>query len=100
MKIKFSDIPDYRTENNKVREIEKKPLKLEKSLSKLKKYYDYDDIDYRGIRDLSIDEVKEMKVKEVTLSIKEYLSLIRPYLRDIINDHKIKENGKFIQVMK
>ena len=66
MKINISDIPDYRIENNKIREIEKKLLKLEKSLSKLKKYYDYDDIDYRGIRDFSIDEVKKMKVKEVT----------------------------------
>ena len=36
--------------------------KLEENLSKTKKYYDYDDIEYRGIRnvrdlfDLSIDE--------------------------------------------
>ena len=66
MKINISAIPDYRIENNKIRESEKMLLKLEKSLSKLKKYYDYDDIDYRGIRDLSIDEVKKMKVKEVT----------------------------------
>ena len=66
MKINISDIPDYRIKNNKIRESEKMLLKLEKSLSKLKKYYDYDDIDCRGIRDLSIDEVKKMKVKEVT----------------------------------
>ena len=48
--------------------------------------------------------------KNKTLSIKEYLNMIRPYLRDIINDHKtqgewkfhscqliikLKENGKF-----
>ena len=31
-------------------EIEKKNLKLEKSLSKLRKYHHYDDIAYRGIR--------------------------------------------------
>ena len=63
-----------------------KNLRLEKSLSKLKKYYDYDDIEYRGIRDvkilvdLSIDEdyykpikinyvfeaiILNMKVKEI-----------------------------------
>ena len=42
--------------------MEKNFLKLEQRLSKLKKYYDYDDIEYRGIRDvkdfldLSIDE--------------------------------------------
>ena len=45
-----------------------------------------------------------------TLWIKEYLNMIIPYLRDIINDHKnqgewkvhsvIKENGTFIQVRK
>ena len=52
--------------------------------------------------------------KNKTLSIKEYLHMTRPYLRDIINDnktqgewwthsgnevidHKLKENGKFNQ---
>ena len=34
----------YRIENKKIKEIEKNLLKLEKSLSKLKNYYDYDDI--------------------------------------------------------
>ena len=40
----------------------KKIEKIEKNLSKLKKYHGYDDIEYRGIRhvknlfDLSIDE--------------------------------------------
>ena len=29
-------------------------LKLENNLSKQKKYYDYDDIKYRGIRDVKI----------------------------------------------
>ena len=46
----------YRIENKKnlstTEMIEKNLLKLEKSLSKLKKYYDYDDIEYRGIRDV------------------------------------------------
>ena len=77
--------------------------------------YDYDDIEYREIRDvrnsfsLSVDEdyykpIKindafnrnysfqlNMKVKEIktkTLKIKEYLNMIRPYLRGIINGHK------------
>ena len=42
----------------KIKAIEKNLLKLEKHLSKMKKYDDYDDIGYRGIRDvyLSIDE--------------------------------------------
>ena len=52
----------YRIENKKIKEIQKNLLKLEKSLSKLKKYYDYDDIEYKRIRgvknlfNLSIDE--------------------------------------------
>ena len=47
-------------------------LKLEKNISKLKKYYDYDDIEYRGIRDaknlfdLSINEdyYKPIRINE------------------------------------
>ena len=35
-----------------IKETEKNLLELEKSLSSLKKYYDYDDIEYRGIRDI------------------------------------------------
>ena len=95
-----------------------KNLRLEKSLSKLKKYYDYDDIEYRGIRDvklffdLSINEdyYESIKTndafnsnyieyeskgdKNKTLSIKEYLNIIRPYLREIINDHKTQGEWK------
>ena len=47
---------------SKIRNIEKNLLELEESLSKLKKYYDYDDAEYKGIRDIgnlfnqSIDE--------------------------------------------
>ena len=32
--------------------------------------------------------------KNKTLSIKEYLNMIRPYLRDIINDHKTQGEWK------
>ena len=58
----------YRIENKKkfsateIKKTETNVLKLEKTLSKLKKYYDYDDIECRAIRDvkklfdLSIDE--------------------------------------------
>ena len=76
------------------------------------------DSEYRGIRDaknlfdLSIDEYyyKPIKTngalnsnyieyeskgdKNNTLSIKEYLNMIRPYLRDIINDHKTQGEWK------
>ena len=101
----------YKIENKKIKEIEKS-LKLGKNLSKLKKYYDYDDIEYRGIRDvrnlfnLSIDkdyykpirtnsafngnyiEYESKGDKNKTLSIIEYLNMMRSLLRDIINDHK------------
>ena len=35
--------------------------KLEKSINTFKKYYDYDDLDYKGIRDIEnlFDEVDE-----------------------------------------
>ena len=101
----------YRTENKKIKEIEKILLKLEKSLSKLKIYYGYDDIEYKGIRDikrlfdLSIEdyyepiktnnafnnnyiEFESKRNKNKSFSIEEYLNMIRPCLIDIINDHK------------
>ena len=37
---------------SKIKEIEENLYELEKSLSKLKKYYDYDGIEYKGIRDV------------------------------------------------
>ena len=85
---------------------------LEKNLFKTKKYYNYDDIEYKGIinvRDLfnlSIDEDYYKPIiargafnssyiqyesrgnKGKNLSIKEYLNMIKPYLSDIINYHK------------
>ena len=48
--------------DQKIKEIERNLTELEENLSRTKKYYDYDDIEYRGIRnvrdliDLSIDE--------------------------------------------
>ena len=47
---------------SKIKKMEKNLLELEQNLSKLKKYYDYDDAEYKGIRDIgnlfnqSIDE--------------------------------------------
>ena len=35
---------------SKIKEIEENLLELQESLSKLKKYFDYDDIEYKGIR--------------------------------------------------
>ena len=59
----------------KITEIEKNIIELEKNLFELKKYYDYDNIKYKGIRD-----VRNLK----TLTINEYLDMIRLYLIDII----------------
>ena len=37
---------------SKMKKTEKNMLELEESLSKIKKYYDYDDVEYKGIRDV------------------------------------------------
>ena len=95
-----------------IKEIERNLTELEENLSVNKKYYDYDDAEYNGMRDvkdlldLPIDEddckpiitnvafnnnyiqygSKGDKAKILTPS--EYLDMIRPYLSDIINNHK------------
>ena len=102
----------------KTKEIEKNLLELEKNLFKSKKYYDYDDTEYKEIRnakkifDLSIDEDYYKPIitngafnnnyiqyeskgnKDKILTINEYLDMIRPYLGDIINDHKTQGEWK------
>ena len=95
---------------SKIKEIERNLTELEKHLSKTKKYYDYDDIERRGIKnvrdlfDLSIDEDYKPIIprgafdgsyiqyeskgdKGKNLSIKEYLNIIKPYLSNVIDDH-------------
>ena len=98
----------------RIKEIEKYLLELEKNLFKSKKYYDYDDTEYKRIRsirnllDLSVDEdyykpiitnsafnsnyiqYESMgcKDKDKNLLIKEYLDKIKPYLSDMIDNHK------------
>ena len=98
---------------SKIEETEKNPLELEESLSKLKKYYDYD-IEFKGISDvgnlfnqsteedyyrpistISVFDNKNNYIeyeskgdKNKNLSAEEYLNMIRPYLSDMINDHK------------
>ena len=103
---------------SKIKEIEENLLELEKIFSRLKKYRDYDDAEYKGIRDIwnlfnqSIDKdyYKPIKTnsafngnyikyesngdKNKNLSAKEYLNMVRPYLSNIINDHKTLENLK------
>ena len=80
-------------------------------------YYGYDDINYKGIRDVgnlfkqSIDEDCQKPIrtnddfsscteyeskgdKDKILSIKEYLNTFRPYLSDIVNDYKTQGEWK------
>ena len=85
---------------------------------KNKKDYDYDDIEYRGIKDISDlfdlsiseDYYKPIIVKSAFnnnyiqyeskgdkdkgLIIREYFDMIRPYLVDMINDHKTQSEWK------
>ena len=89
----------------------------------LNEYYDYDDIEYKGIRNVANllnrvvfnqstkeDYYKPIKTnsafngnyieyqskedKDKNLSIKEYLYMIITHLRDIINDHKVHRKVK------
>ena len=106
----------YETENKKGRLESKKTKKylnkLEEKIYKLNKYYDYDDVKYRGIKnikglfDLSISEdyykpiivnsasnnnyIQYESRGDTILKFKEYLSMIEPYLVDMINDYKNK----------
>ena len=97
---------------SKIKDIERSLTELEGNISKTKKYYDYDAIEYSGIRDvkdlfdLSINEdyYKPVITKDAfnnnyiqyeskgdkgkNLSIKKYFDMIRPNLRYIVNDHK------------
>ena len=89
---------------------------LDKRILRLDKYHDYDDFEYKGIKDIenlfkmSIDkdyyklklnrsgynknyaqyESKEDKI----LSLKEYLNLIEKCLRELIEEYKLKEEWK------
>ena len=94
---------------SKIKGIEENLYELEKRLSKLKKYYDYDDIKYKGIRDVGNffnqstnerDYYKPIRTtsafddknnyieydskvdKSKKLSVKKYFRMIRPYLSD------------------
>ena len=114
----------YETENEKnlfapkIKEIEKNLLELEGNRFKPETYYDYDDTEYKGIIDvkdlfdLSIDEdyykpiittgtfnnnyiqYKSKGNKDKILTPSESLDMIRPYLSDIINDHKTEDEWK------
>ena len=121
-KLKMKEIRKnlYQTENeknpseSKIKEIERNLTELDENISRTEKYYGYDDIEYRGVRnvrdlfDLSIDEDYSKPIivrgafngnyiqyeskgdKGKNLSIKKYLNMIKPYLSNIINNHKIR----------
>ena len=112
----------YEIENKKglsaSKKIKKYLNKLEERIYKLNTYYDYDDVEYRGIKDikdlfdLSISEdfykpiilngafnnnyiqYESKRDKEKILTISEYLDMIRPYLVDMLNDHKTQSEWK------
>ena len=116
-KIKKDQKKAFRIESDKnLSRLEEEEIKqylteLKKSFHKLQKYYDYDDINYKGIRsienvfgEVNEDYYKPIKInvafnenyiefqsrvdKIKNLSEEEYLDMIRLYLRDIINDHE------------
>ena len=93
--------------NSKIKQIQQNLLELEESLFKLNKYHDYDDNEYRGIRDVRSlfnqfdkDYYKSIRTeiafngtyieyeskghKDKTLPPKECFDMIKPYLSDII----------------
>ena len=97
-----------------IKEIEKNLLELENNLFKPRKYYNYDDIKYKGIKDvrnlydLSIEDFyKPIRTNTAfnsnfieyesigeKLKIQEYLDMIKPYLKDLINNHKTQGKWK------
>ena len=110
----------YQIENKKGYQNKKKQQKylneLDEKILKLDKYYHYDDFEYRGIKNIQdlfkllIDKdyykpkfvksgynnnyiLYESKGDDI-LTVKEYLSLIEPYLADMINYYKSKGEWK------
>ena len=108
------------TQNKKIKETEESIFKLEESLTNFKKDHFQDDFKYRNIGNIrnlfngvalnGIDEnyYKPIRTKSAfngnyieneskgdkdeNLLPKQYLDMIRPYLSDIINDHKTPKN--------
>ena len=112
----------YEIENKKRVAASKKAKKylnkLEEKIYELNTYYDYGDLEYRGIKDISDlfdlsaseDYYKPIIVKSAfnnnymqyqskgdkdkILTIREYFDTIRSYLVDMINDHKTQSEWK------
>ena len=89
---------------------------LDKRILKLDKYHDYDDYEYKGIKyieelfKISIDKdyykpklnksgynknyVQYESKGDKILALKEYLNLIEKYLKELIEEYKLKEEWK------
>ena len=89
---------------------------LDKRIFKLDKYHDYDDYEYKGIKDIeelfkiSIDKdyykskltksgynknyVQYESKGDKILVLKEYVNLIEKYLRELIDEYKLKREWK------
>ena len=96
----------------------KKTIKLKERFSKLNKYYNYNNIEYKRITDIknlfgefdddyykpiknknsafngNYIEYEKRGDKDKNLSPKEYLDIIKPYLSDMINDYKTQSEWK------
>ena len=108
--------PNYGDFRNRViKQLKKYFKKLHDA--KKSKYLDDDDVEYKGISDLELlfEEIDENDYyrpilvksfhkegykeyesrgdKNKSLSIEEYLNMIIPYLKELINNHKAIENG-------
>ena len=127
-KLSKSELKEIKTNLYNIKKKKKNYLKkttkyldeLDNKIDKLKKYHDYDDFEYKGIKDikdlfkLSIDKdhYKPVLVKsgynnnyvqyeskgDKILSIQEYLALIETYLKKLINQYK-KEGEWKIQLI-
>ena len=79
----------------KIKKKEEIIFKLEERLSKLSRYYDYDDKKYKRIRDVQnlldgFDEDYYRPIKTKSVFDGDYIE----YLRDMINDHKTRREWK------
>ena len=62
----FYEIENKNLSESKTKQLEKNLFELEESLSKLKKYHDYDDAEYEGIRDVRNLFNQSIDVKIIT----------------------------------
>ena len=121
LKIESKDIKRNLYNIEKQRNISSKKTskyldELDKRILKLDKYHDYDDYEYKGIKDIeelfiiSIDKdyykpklsksgynknyVQYESKGDKILALKEYFNLIEKYLKELIEEHKLKREEK------